>query len=247
MIKVDKDLDNIPPSLNSDRTKQRRNELIAEGSFISSSVYNSRYKMADIKERLQAIYHGKCAFCERKNERWDVEHFRPKSIYYWLTYSWDNLLLACPTCNGYKKDHFKVRETRVEYQENDLGEIHTLADRYNELEQNQLVHPEKESVEALLTFTEDGSIQSEDEKANTTIFICRLDRKSLKDERKKLLDDVQNKIKSRFLEHRAGNLEAMSKIKGLIEDFAKDSKNPQYTYLAFRKYATNYLLPKIPE
>jgi len=32
----------------------------------------------------------------------DVEHFRPKSLYWWLAYDFNNYLLSCPTCNTRK-------------------------------------------------------------------------------------------------------------------------------------------------
>ena len=246
MIKVEKDVNDVPPSLNSVLTQQRRSELIAAGRFIKENKYNSRYKMADIKNHLSAIYRSKCAFCEQKIEQWDVEHFRPKSIYYWLAYSWDNLLLACPTCNGHKNDHFEVLAHKVEYHEEALEDIHSLADLYNEQEQNQLIHPEKETVEEDLFFEKNGEVYSDNGRAQQTIAICKLNRSFLKDERKKLFDDVQNKIKDRFLEYSMGDQEAIAKIKGLIEDFAKDSANINNTYLAFRRYAVKHLLPKVP-
>ncbi|MBI1786101.1 MAG: hypothetical protein HYR60_00930, partial [Acidobacteria bacterium] len=40
----------------------------------------------------------------------DVEHFRPKSVYWWLAYCYDNHLYACQICNQvFKKDRFPVR------------------------------------------------------------------------------------------------------------------------------------------
>lgn len=55
----------------------------------------------------------KCCYCEMKVPCGynDVEHYRPKARadrlpgsvdvhgYWWLAYSWDNLLFACPACN----------------------------------------------------------------------------------------------------------------------------------------------------
>lgn len=46
--------------------------------------------------------HGKCAYCEASFEMaafGDVEHFRPKSVYWWLAYSYDNYLASCQVCN----------------------------------------------------------------------------------------------------------------------------------------------------
>lgn len=57
--------------------------------------------------------HFKCCYCEQKIRRAynDVEHHRPKARadrrpgsdethgYWWLAFSWSNLLFACPSCN----------------------------------------------------------------------------------------------------------------------------------------------------
>lgn len=61
---------------------------------------------------LWKLQHHKCCYCERPQGcRWeDVEHFRPKAQaqrgpgfstdgYWWLAWTWGNLLYACPLCN----------------------------------------------------------------------------------------------------------------------------------------------------
>lgn len=62
---------------------------------------------------LRAAQRFKCAWCERwVEERFeDVEHYRPKSIYWWLTWEWTNLLFSCSECNrSWKRDQFPLRE-----------------------------------------------------------------------------------------------------------------------------------------
>jgi len=62
------------------------------------------------KEQLLAESQGKCAYCETPTTvvvYGDVEHFRPKSKYWWLAYSYENYLPSCSICNQkYKKDFF---------------------------------------------------------------------------------------------------------------------------------------------
>jgi len=62
------------------------------------------------KDQLKAETHGKCAYCEADTAvvaHGDVEHFRPKSRYWWLAYCVDNYLYACQICNQvYKGDRF---------------------------------------------------------------------------------------------------------------------------------------------
>jgi hypothetical protein len=64
------------------------------------------------KTRLRKDTMGKCAYCESPTDvvaHGDVEHFRPKSAYWWLAYCLDNHLFACQICNQtYKGDNFPL-------------------------------------------------------------------------------------------------------------------------------------------
>jgi uncharacterized protein (TIGR02646 family) len=83
-------------------------------------IRKSIYASQAVKAALQACHHGKCCYCEtlipRPYAYAHVEHWRPKSSsrqsrddestwpgYYWLAYSWDNLLLSCGFCNSDNK------------------------------------------------------------------------------------------------------------------------------------------------
>lgn len=69
------------------------------------------YKHQEVKQRLEEIFHGKCAYCETyfaASAPVDVEHFRPKGAvgedkehpgYWWLAMVWTNLLPSCIDCN----------------------------------------------------------------------------------------------------------------------------------------------------
>ncbi|MCU6456015.1 hypothetical protein LPN01_18205 [Sphingomonas sp. A2-49] len=72
---------------------------------------HSAYKGADVKAMLEAMFHGKCAYCETRfsaSAPVDVEHYRPKGSvaeaekhggYWWVAMDWDNLLPSCIDCN----------------------------------------------------------------------------------------------------------------------------------------------------
>lgn len=68
------------------------------------------------KAQLLVESNNKCAYCEtptRVVAYGDVEHFRPKSIYWWLAYSYENYLPSCTACNQeYKKDFFKLENKK---------------------------------------------------------------------------------------------------------------------------------------
>jgi hypothetical protein len=65
-----------------------------------------------VKNQLFKAQHGKCAYCEKREEqaKWrDAEHYRPKSHYWWLAWTWENLLFTCIECNReYKKNQFPL-------------------------------------------------------------------------------------------------------------------------------------------
>ena len=61
------------------------------------------------KQQLRVESCLKCAYCESimEAQHGDVEHFRPKSIWWWLAMCYDNYLLSCQICNQvYKGDKF---------------------------------------------------------------------------------------------------------------------------------------------
>jgi hypothetical protein len=130
MIKIDKSLliADVPHSLlppfkahfapnNIPRTARttslRRNELIRGGAYKDADIYNSRYKLKDVKKALSGIYKNKCVYCEQKLEQFHVEHYRPKQVYYWLAFSWDNLIVACQFCNEFKGVNFQINGPAV--------------------------------------------------------------------------------------------------------------------------------------
>src|ERR1700733_14768527 len=54
-----------------------------------------------IKPVLEKVMEKKCWYCETRNVRSDnaVDHFRPKSKYWWLALSYENLRFSCTFCN----------------------------------------------------------------------------------------------------------------------------------------------------
>lgn len=96
----------------------------------SSGVDRNIYRAADVRAQLMADQGRKCAYCEcRIRESYnDVEHYRPKNVYYWLGHKWDNLLYACEECNRtYKKAKFPLRdETKRDLANQDISQEEPL-------------------------------------------------------------------------------------------------------------------------
>ena len=80
-------------------------------SITSTITFDSTFwKLAKTQLKKESL--GKCAYCEANTEvvaHGDVEHYRPKSVYWWLAYTYDNYLYACQICNQiYKSDNFPI-------------------------------------------------------------------------------------------------------------------------------------------
>jgi len=105
-----------------DADRPRRFESVLEQGHL-----NRGYNLKPVRERLRAQQHRKCAFCERSEipVTSHIEHFRPRRSeesendelshagYPWLTWTWENLLLACSDCNLAKSTHFPVDGDRL--------------------------------------------------------------------------------------------------------------------------------------
>src|SRR5438067_2564511 len=91
----------------------------------TKKIPDKKYYASDaVKQTLLHRQNWKCCYCERRMQKreLEVEHIRPKRGfrqsasqkkdeypgYYWLAYSWDNLLLACGYCNGTKSTVFPL-------------------------------------------------------------------------------------------------------------------------------------------
>jgi uncharacterized protein (TIGR02646 family) len=86
-----------------------------DDGILTFKFQSAYYGHDNIKTPLIKAQHGKCAFCEQNVlsiAYGDIEHFRPKggyrqnvkdslhyAGYYWLAYTWDNLMFACAICN----------------------------------------------------------------------------------------------------------------------------------------------------
>jgi len=240
MIKVSKNLNDVPKSLVhtsgtiGSNTHTKRQELIDSISYIDTAPYNNRYKYSDTKEKLKVIYNGKCAFCENKVEQLHIEHYRPKAIYYWLAFSWDNLLLACPNCNQFKGNNFQTIGPIATYANVFLNSYNNYSSHYDVIEQPLLINPEVIDPSSIFTFSKNGKISSNNPRGIYTIQTCKLDRDHLNDERKKILDDFENDIILAFATFNNTDDQKVA-ISQTMNSFLKRLQNSEENFIAFRK------------
>lgn len=247
MRKIEKDLADIPKSLvvaEGQLTHTRRKELIKNGAYIDSVAYNSRYKLPDIKEKLENLYHHKCAYCENKVEQGHVEHYRPKNLYPWLAYSWDNLIYGCPTCNQFKRTHFDIVGKRATPPKitDDLTEINTWSSQhYDQFEKPILLNPERDDLKDVFLFDIKGHIKgNNNSRAEYTIGKCHLDRNFLVDERRKIINDFRNLVNAELL--KPNNKDAQKeRLSVLVESFIESAIDETNTFTAYRNAAVAWL------
>ena len=246
MRKIEKDLSVIPDSLSDEtrkdckKTDRKRNLLMSPTSRYNKA-YDECYKWKDIQDKLASLYKNKCVYCEEKITRVNaqnlsskeeishtVEHYRPKSKYPWLAFSWDNLLWCCVQCNKNKDNNFEIINKPIIYSTNFKSRIHCSTKLYNRVEKPKMIHPELEDITDKLVFDTNGNINSEDDRVKYTITTCGLDRNYLNGERKEILDEIINKFQDPLVQ------KDDEKKKEIIKKFKEDSENMNNEFIAFR-------------
>lgn len=168
MIHINKNTAN-PTALKTVQDEIEDRLLEQESRFKWQTEHYSR----PIKEDLKNLYHNKCGFCEVKltendtPQKFTVEHFRPKSIYWWLGNEWTNLFPTCKKCNDNKEDDFDLRYgKKFRVTEPTLTSVGTLdrnkclASEYEFInEQAYFLHPEIDKPEHFFEFLPNGRIK----------------------------------------------------------------------------------------
>jgi len=214
MIKVKKDLSNIPYSL----------------------TLKKNYNDEDVKNELIKIYNSKCCYCESKlSKNFAVEHYRPKSKYKWLEFSWSNLLLICNSCNSSKGANF---ETINKIEELKISEIdyHKSAETLNKEEEPFFLHPEYDDCEKYFIFDKSGNIFSNNIRGNYTIDEINLKDKRLTTSRYNVILNFQKDLKL----EKDKNI-----IRHEIKKFITESKKNSSQFTAFRRYIVKNELKNI--
>jgi len=113
-----------PEWIDSAREAMEKIDL-AEDDESRRTVLRDRAKVwRDAKNILKHVMDQKCWYCETRNMRSDnaVDHFRPKSHYWWIAFDYKNMRFSCTFCNsrridreggtsGGKQDNFPIEGT----------------------------------------------------------------------------------------------------------------------------------------
>lgn len=268
---INKDLNDVPPSLISVKALTDIEQIaLGDKDIISDKIYKGEYKDAEgksqskVRDYLNKYYFDKCAYCELHCKA-EIEHFRPKkgvtedaahNGYYWLCYSWSNLIPSCRYCNteGGKGNKFPIiqngkRVTSPEFVSSKLDTSKCEAAKSPlASEEPYLLHPEIDTnPESFLAFKisldKNGiDIVGIDKKnrGERTIEICNLRRKYLRLNR---LETVYYNMKQRIkiiFDLNASGMLANNKVgyalNIIFKEIETESKNQKLTHTLLRKF-----------
>jgi len=234
-----------PATITSARAETARSELEqqVEADPSKLTIKSSIYAASDVKQTLiNDMQHSKCCFCESKITHvayGDVEHFRPKKAvlqdgqlkrpgYYWLAYTWENLLLSCELCNRRKKrNKFPIDGTRAETPEDDLEQEYPL-----------FIDPAgPDDPEMLISFTDLGRAIAVDgnRRGDTTIRELGLDRDPLQERRQKRVQDVKAQLTIKRLAVLLQDWDELARAEQELEQYTRDQAEYAALSRAFLK------------
>ncbi|UGS19899.1 hypothetical protein [Flavobacterium cyclinae] len=235
-----------------------------KGVIISITDQNDPYFNQDeyeVRYELRKLFYNKCAYCETKSYKPDVEHYRPKKSvsndqqnnhgYYWLCYNWTNLLPACSGCNRENGKWSKfpinaVRITQPPFDENmHLIESECfLRSDYLNTEEPLLLNPELEAPEIYLELKWNGKFEGTDGpngKGWKSINTFDLNRGNLIDARATIIDNYRDKIGDNLVLFRNGRLDNLG-LKEALElqfNFLKERTSPKVVHSFVYYYIYN--------
>ncbi len=180
----------VPPNLKKVReTELASLRVIAQQRTIVSKDIRDKYRA--FSKKLFDAQHSKCCYCEliETNGFNDVEHFRPKGRadrspgsaekhgYWWLAYTWENLLFACATCNrSNKNDQFPLADAQtLQAEEQPPGEEKPLLLDPASTSNNPVAH----IVHVLRGSNWHAEPRNNSQYGRYTIAVCGLDRDEL--------------------------------------------------------------------
>lgn len=243
----------VPNSLDNTQTIGLRDRLISNNSWLNQTQFKSQFKQNDTKLALD-IFSDTCIFCQQKltiatgnEDARSVEHFRPKSKYWWLAYSWDNLFPVCRACNQAKDNDFECSGTQItNIRSGDLANIHSLAADYQAIEQPKLLHPELDAPEIHLKYNLKGKIEDDSSiRGEYTINTCKLNRLDIQGKRKSIFDEFDTEIALILFDGSKSNLQKQNEIFRKYFDFQKDAQNDRTIFSGYKRYIFKHFLQDI--
>lgn len=102
--------------------------------IVRRKKYETRNNYSEYKEILVEDFHGVCGYCGKKMEhlldKYQIDHFAPKSKFKDLENEYSNLVLACPNCNRLKSNKWIGEDSTVS-NDGKKGFVDPATDEYN--------------------------------------------------------------------------------------------------------------------
>jgi uncharacterized protein (TIGR02646 family) len=197
MIHIPRRSDIVPPEVMA-RNAHASHDLIHAKDVTAARAKVDSGLLGEFKKALRELFHNKCAYCESslRASFGDIDRFRPKKVYWWLFYDWDNMLLSCQVCNVAKADRFPIAGKPAK----------TLARGADLLaEQPLLLDPCVDHPEEHLVFRETGEVVGLTDRGLVTIDVLHLNRSALIEARRQAIKNALI-----FSEHYVSNVSAGS-------------------------------------
>ena len=242
-----------PPILRAIRQRELA-RLRQLGTITSNDIDGYR----DVSASLWRAQHLKCCYCEAiiPEHYNDVEHYRPKARadrtpgclethgYWWLAFTWSNLLFACPACNrSAKNDWFPLTHGSVALlpeQRPDSREKPLLLDPAS-----STINPIEHIVHVLRGTRWHPEPRNGSQLGLWTIKVCDLDRDELHELREKHITDIViEKVEAFqfYLANRQGSLVLNKEFRRMCALFAPEQAHAALSYDALRHYIPDDLL-----
>lgn len=207
-------------------------------------VVTDLYKDVEVKKALEKLFHNKCAYCEGQPTSqgpWDVEHYRPKGRvkengehpgYYWLAYTWNNLLPSCTFCNQRRVDQPTFDEPIAGPAAGKLDQFPLLNEQDRAMNPQDSLDVEKplllnpcidQDCETYFRYDIQGHIlpaDPDDPRAKKTIEICHLKRRRLRLERANQMKKITKAVEAHELAKNFNNQDLIRVTRELVEMFA---------------------------
>ena len=183
MIHVSRSKVPVPSALDGPNSKAGKELEKARAHFAKTKPGPFKgfkaYKDQTVKDALEALFHGKCAYCEclyKTNQPVDIEHYRPKSGfvdasgelvkpgYWWLAADWHNLLPSCIDCNR-SRGHKTIEDVEENLGKANQFPIADEAKRWrretdSDNEARLLLDPCRDQPERMLLFGAEGEVKA---------------------------------------------------------------------------------------
>ncbi len=189
MAKIDKSSVVLTNSIIERLDKATKKVILDKANKVNHDFDSGVYRNNEIRDKLLKLYDNCCGYCQvtfsTRLKGDTIDHYRPKSYYYWLGYDWNNLIPICEACNFSKSALFPLID------ETKKVKNHTEAIAQ---EQPYILNPEQDDYDEYIEYLPNGRVIGIDTlgRGEKTIQSCDMnDEKLIERRKKKIIDPIE--------------------------------------------------------